>query len=1491
MRFIIQLIILNLFITSVAYSQCLDNTNIVPPCNGAANVTAGPCSGTQNFCVGDSVCIDPTVTGTIDSLIIIWGDGTPCQRYAGNNMPNIMKHFYQISPTDSCLPPNGILQYTVEVGIKQFCNGQYNLVGYVSFPFNIRMRPNAQFIIPNTACTNGTINLIKPPCPNSSNPYRVWNLGNGNTSTAANPFTPNPYTTPGTYNVTLTLGNSCDTVTYNRSICILSPPNPSFSLNPANSCTPFQFSTNNTSPSITVPWCQTSSWFWLVTPVNNICTQQQALQDTFYTANILNQNITIPGNYTVSLKESNQCGTATVQLPLVAKTKPQAVITPAPDGCLTVTFNPQISNINTCLGTTPTTYSWSFPGGSPTSSNVATPPAVSYAQNPNPYTYTVGITNECGTTTLSDNLLVLPSVVANAGPNDTICAGLPLDIGSVPQPGVSYTWSPATGLDSTSVAKPTLTLSNAGTYTYTVTASAGNCVDTDDVTVTILPQPAAPVVTGATICQGQNATLTAQGTGTIRWFASSTGGNPLFTGTNYTVNNVQSSTTYYVEVISPLGCSNPTRIPVNIIVNLPPVVTLPPSQTLCTQPQPIDLNSVFNLTGGVWSGANITPPNLLNAANPINPASYILFTVTDGNGCIGKDSVLVNVVNATPANAGPDIVICQASPTINLPGQPTGGTWSGSSFLTNGNQFITSNSGTYTLTYSVGNGTCLSTDQMNITINPLPTVNAGPDVGVCEVSPPFALIGQPANGSWSGNGVTGSTFTPNTNLLGPNTLTYSYTDANGCTNNDVAVITVNTSPTANFSAADSIACLGLPFQFTNQSVSATNYMWTFGDGGISTQQSPSHTYAQPGYYLVTLIASVGSCYDTITKQIRVLAAPLPAFSLSATSGCSPLTVNITNTNPNIYLGTYSWAFDNITPPTFTGANPPPLFYTNQLGLTQTNNIQLIVNTGYCPADTITQQVSVLSAPLLSLSANILNGCSPFTVTYSSALIGSATSISLNLGDGTVLTGPNATFTSLQHTYYTGTTPSTYYSYVTATNACGTDVDSVQITATPNNIFPSITVSSVTLGCAPATATFFNNTINANTYQWNFGDGVTLTTFDTLPVNHLYQTGGTFNVSMAATLNNTSCPNSPVTDTVYLTVNVYPQPSFLIFDSVAQCSKTVYFSTDKPQFSYFWDYGDGSPIDSTQMPVHTYQNSGNYIVTVIGFSPQNGCTDTTQVNVTIGSQPVASAIVPIEVCQNEVFQLQNTALFANKFYWFFGNGDIIQSFSPPYKYTDTGYYSLMLIAVDTLSGCRDTAYFSVNVVPEPIAGIYLIPVSVDDELDCEFKNISIGLSIQQQGLICYYTVKKVGSILPDTVFSYNCYDDFICSTLFLKYGTYQICQYLENINGCKANTCIEYIVPPVTNFFIPNAFTPNTDNLNDGFRPYILNSDLLNCYTFDIFDRWGVKLFHTNTYGVAWNGKNNSGTTLPDGVYVYRVHYCWNNQPSEDIKIGRVTLIH
>jgi len=282
------------------------------------------------------------------------------------------------------------------------------------------------------------------------------------------------YTSDGTYTVSLTVTNGCgpDTETKTDYITVDALPDANFHASDTNPCVNEEIDFFDDSTGTY------DSWSW---DVDGDGTEDYNTPNPSHT-------YTSDGTYTVSLTVSNGCGpdTETKTDYITVGGSPTADFSGSPiSGCapLTVVF--------TDLSTgDPTSWSWTFTGGSPASATGKGPHTVTY-NNPGTYTVSLTVSNACGsgTKTKINYITVHAKPTADAGADKGIIEGASVVIGGSPTASggtapYTYSWIPTTGLNDAGIANPTASPSVTTTYTVTVTDSKG-CTDNDDVTVTV----------------------------------------------------------------------------------------------------------------------------------------------------------------------------------------------------------------------------------------------------------------------------------------------------------------------------------------------------------------------------------------------------------------------------------------------------------------------------------------------------------------------------------------------------------------------------------------------------------------------------------------------------------------------------------------------------------------------------------------------------------------------------------------------------------------------------------------------------------------------------------------------------------------------------------------------------------------------------------------------------------------------------------------------
>jgi PKD repeat protein len=885
----------------------------------------------------------------------------------------------------------------------------------------------------------------------------------------------------------------------------------------------------------------------------------------------------------------------------------------------------------------------------------------------------------------SDSLLVtvINPANVNAGNDTAVCINSgTFVLSGIPSGGA---WS-GTLIQPNGQVDPNL----AGTFDLVYTYGSGTCLRRDSLSLLVNPLPVLDLTGNIqVICVDQPAfALVAIPFGGT-WAGPGVSGSTFNPG----IAGAGNSTLIY-SYTDLNGCSNVDSI--TITVNPLPVVFAGNDTTVCDLPSPVNFYGNFS-NSGTWTGTGVNPSGVF--LSPGVGTYDLVYSYTDANGCINRDTMLVTVVAPQIADAGPGDTVCVDAGSFFLPSffPATGGTWSGPGIINSGtglfdpalafqNNTVTT---AFTLFYSYGAGNCYTIDSTLIIIHPLPVVYAGIDIDTCISVSPFSLPGfNPFGGWWSGQGVVDSItglVSPSVAGVGLHQLVYTYINPlTGCRNSDSLFFRVDPLPIPDF-VIDTVLCVNNVYSPQNTSTGGAVWFWDFGNGVTSTLQFPSITYTAIGNYsILQVITSVEGCVDSIRQSVRVVEPPQPSFSLLPDEGCGPLEVIFTNTS-SAYNPSYIWNFGNGQ--TDTSANPLPVTFLASLYNDTTYYITLSI-ANLCGSVSYTDSVLVHPSPTSYFGLNVNSGCSPLTISFSNNSYGLPTSYLWNFGDGSTSTDS----LPAPHTYFAFANDTTYYITLITFNACGTDtlVDSIRVQPNTVNAFFN---TNPTQGCAPLTVNFTNFSTGGSVYAWNFGDGNISSQYN---ATHTYLSAGLYTVSFVVT-NNCSF------DTAYVSIEVWPQPA-LAFSSSADtiCAQApIGFTNTSPDplINILWDFGDGNQSTQTS-PVHSYSQPGLYLVSFIGTGSVHGCIDTIYKNILVAPLPVADFDSLLnEGCQPLNLTFTNQSTGASSWYWDFGDGNFSSVYSPSHTYLNSGSFQVNLY-LETALGCKDTSTGLVVVRPKP-----------------------------------------------------------------------------------------------------------------------------------------------------------------------------------------------
>ncbi|MFI5150731.1 MAG: PKD domain-containing protein [Bacteroidia bacterium] len=832
------------------------------------------------------------------------------------------------------------------------------------------------------------------------------------------------------------------------------------------------------------------------------------------------------------------------------------------------------------------------------------------------------------------------------------------------------------------------------------------------------------------------------------------------------------------------------------------------------------------------------------------PASLI---VSDANGC--SSSIVVQVtVNPVPVPAftASPLSACAAPVLVTFSNTSTASssavyTWyfgdGGTSALANPTHTYAS-TGSYSVKLVISQLGCsdsvLKTNY--IVIRNINTDFKADTTGICVgQSITFTDLSAPGSASrtWNFGDGTNSTLANPAHIYasaGTYTVSLQSTDTAGCTGNKIRnnYITVYSKPVAAFTNTPSVGCsVPFPVTFTDASTGAASWNWSFGDGTNSNTQNPVHVYNTTGVYSVKLIIkNANGCSDSIIKTNLVsIQNPPVSFKATPLGGCSPLTVNFTDTaTGSVFpVATYTWNYGNgttatTTVPTSTYTYPVNGVYDVKLTITTTNGC----------ADSLTKIAYIHSGstPLAGFKWN------KDTICYGQTIQFTDTSIAANgqkwfFGDGGTDTIPNP-----NHLYAdTGTFT---VKFIALSNGCPDTITKLNIiTVLPPK--PNFTIQR---SCtAYFTVSFTNTSEKADSVTWAFGDG----TFDNSNNNnptHTYAGLGPETVTLTAFNKKTGC-SFPMTQNLIIAQPIASFTTIPVPPNGCIPLNVKFTNTSQDAAKLAWSFGNG--IDSVTTatynpltPSTTYTAKGAYTVKLI-ITDVNGCKDSiiktnlvhafTINSVAFRATPQLGC-APLYVTFKDSSSADSTLV---KWVWNFGDGTPAVSAgpNPTHEYMLRGTYNVSLTVTDT-NGCTATLN-KVNY----ITATKPYPAFTVDTFSCK-------------GNILLFDASATTVTGPAT-YSWNFGDGTNATTAtnttthaYPSDNVYTVTLKVSDVNGCDSSvTKRVLILEPVA------SFRDSTLNYGCGTKQ--------------------IKFINQSTGFVtswAWNFGNGATSTLQNPVYTY-----------------------
>jgi PKD repeat protein len=540
-----------------------------------------------------------------------------------------------------------------------------------------------------------------------------------------------------------------------------------------------------------------------------------------------------------------------------------------------------------------------------------------------------------------------------------------------------------------------------------------------------------------------------------------------------------------------------------------------------------------------------------------------------------------------------------------------------------------------------------------------------------------------------------------------NVLQLVVQNADGCADTMVRDITVFPEVTSQFTQDQTEGCNELQVSFTNQSsTSATSFLWEFGDGGSTDQHDPGHLFRNPGLtdstYTTRLIASTKeNCRDTSRVDITVYSYVKADFTFTQATICSPYDVIFNNSS--IGGESFHWDFGDGSDTTVFNTNPLTHYFSNPSTSDPVSyTVVLTVTNAQNCISVQSKELTVMPSVQANCTVDINEGCNPLTVNFTNTSSGALFyNWDFDNGQSSDQKNPSMVFENY------GSADTVFLVRLIATNVF-TCQDSFFIPITVHPHVDADFAIEYQRQCSVAELTFFNSSVNGQTYDWSF-NGASLVTNSTAPIDRQFTNTSSENSAIyPVELTVTSAEGCTSNISKEVTIFHHIEAAFTSISEGCSPLEVNFSNTSLGAVDYKWEFGDQTS-SILENPIHTYTNEGTqdttYLVKLFVVS-ENFCTDSTFGTITVFPQPKAKFNVDqIVGCSPLNISVENLSESGDSFVWSFGDGSapVNSTDTSPISHTyvndqaDVLYLELRLEVINN-QGCSDFITQNIAVYP-------------------------------------------------------------------------------------------------------------------------------------------------------------------------------------------------